>query len=202
MKHIFLIGNKPKELYKGKDYSDLIDNLGPDDVVYRVNRMQSIEYGLSGKRTDCVFCDKYAFHWHDNYVQWVKSVNPNMNMIIPYHSEREYNDNFGSDKNISITVLGNSEESYYIENIKDVLPQITFLFPNYYPTNVVYALNYILNKYKGIEHDITLIGIDAHDRLHTYKAPALRPFVHRGFLPYEDKWLRDLEEAGTIRVLD
>lgn len=217
-KHIYLIGNKPKELYTGTDYSDIVDN--EDNIIMRVNRMKSIETGLTGLKTDMLYCDKFAFSWDKEFIEHVIQANPDMLMVIPFHSKQEFADkfeyNFITNKSnkypgIQIEVIGSSDIDYYVNYIKDSMPAITMTFPNYYPTNVSYALQYLLNKYiykintpdySNTNYDLTLVGIDVHDRVHTYNAPALKPIVHKAFVPYEDKWFNTLEENNIIKVLD
>lgn len=217
IKHIYLIGNKPKDLYTGTDYSDLVDD--KDSIVMRVNRMKSIETGLTGSKTDLLFCDKFAFSWDKEFVSHVINTNKNMKLIIPFHSitdfasESNFDYDFNNDKSdkypgIQIRVIGHNDTEYYVDYIKDSMPAIKMTFPNYYPTNVSYALQYLLNTYiynntdTDIKYDLTLIGIDVHDRIHTYNAPALRPIVHKAFVPYEDKWFNQLEKDNIIKVLD
>ena len=217
-KHIYLIGNKPKELYACTDYSNIVDN-NKDNIVMRVNRMKSIETGLTGSKTDMLYCDKFAFSWDKEFIEHVIQANPNMLMVIPHHSKQEFANKFEydfiankSDKytGIKIEVIGNSDIDYYVNYIKDSMPAITMTFPNYYPTNVSYALQYLLNKYiyktntqgNNTDYDLTLVGIDVHDRVHTYNAPALKPIVHKAFVPYEDKWFNTLEKNNIIKVLD
>lgn len=216
-KHIYLIGNKPKELYTGTDYSDIIDN-NENNIIMRVNRMKSVETGLTGSKTDMLYCDKFAFSWDKEFIEHVIQANPNMRMVIPFHSVQDFADKFeydfstnksGKYTGIKIEAIGNSDIDYYVNYVKDSMPAITMTFPNYYPTNVSYALQYLLNKYiyntnkdNNIDYDLTLVGIDVHDRIHTYNAPALKPIVHKAFVPYEDKWFNTLEENNIIKVLD
>lgn len=227
---VFLIGNKPKKNYKG-NYTNLIKE---DSIVMRVNRMMSIEIGLSGSKTDILFCDQFAFNWDDDFVNHVIKVNPNMHMVIPYHSKEAFEKHFKYDfnenksnvyPNIKIDIIGHDAESYYKDYIKESMPQIELTFGHYWPTNVSYALQYLLNNYiyktenmhrnseaqdelkvdrkDDITYRINLIGIDAHDRVNMYKdAPANNPIVHQAFSLYEGLWFERLEKDNIIRIFD
>ena len=96
---IFLIGNKPQRNYKN-DYNNLIKE---NSIVMRVNRMMSIGIGLSGSKTDMLFCDQFAFNWDNDFVNHVIEVNPNMHMIIPFHSKESFEQHFKYDFNINKT---------------------------------------------------------------------------------------------------
>lgn len=216
---IFLIGNKPLKNYKG-DYNSLITE---NSIVMRVNRMMSIGIGLSGSKTDMLFCDQFAFNWDKDFVNHVINTNSNMHMVIPYHSvqafETHFNYNFNNNKsdvfpNIKIDVIGNSAETYYKDYIIHSMPQIELTFGHYWPTNVSYALQFLLNNYiyktenkvnrnDNIKYRINLIGIDAHNRVEMYKdAPANNPIVHQAFSLYEGLWFEKLEKEGIIRIFD
>lgn len=152
IKDIFLIGNKPKRNYNN-DYTNLIKE---DSIVMRVNRMMSIDIGLSGTKTDMLFCDQFAFNWDDDFVNHVIKVNPNMHMVIPYHSKEAFEQHFKYDfninksnvyPNIKIDIIGHDAESYYKDYIKESMPQIELTFGHYWPTNVSYALQYLLNNF-------------------------------------------------------
>ena len=152
VKDIFLIGNKPKRNYNN-DYTNLIKE---DSIVMRVNRMMSIDIGLSGTKTDMLFCDQFAFNWDDDFVNHVIKVNPNMHMVIPYHSKEAFEQHFKYDfninksnvyPNIKIDIIGHDAESYYKDYIKESMPQIELTFGHYWPTNVSYALQYLLNNF-------------------------------------------------------
>ena len=219
MINVYIIGNKPKENYIGTNYSDLIDN-DKNNIVCRINRMMSIDFGLTGSKTDMLFCDKFAFNWDKEFINHVLKVNPNMILIIPFHSIQEFADKFkydfnedkcylknnktGNYYNIKIIVVGKNDEDYYVNSIADSMPAIKLTFPNYYPTNVSYCLQYILNKFSDqSKYKIHLMGIDAHDRVHTYvNVPAMRPIVHKAFVPYEEKWMNQLEKDKIITILD
>ena len=220
VKDIFLIGNKPKRNYNN-DYTNLIKE---DSIVMRVNRMMSIGIGLSGTKTDMLFCDQFAFNWDDDFVNHVIKVNPNMHMVIPYHSKEAFEQHFKYDfninksnvyPNIKIDIIGHDAESYYKDYIKESMPQIELTFGHYWPTNVSYALQYLLNNYiyktenkvnrkdDNIIYRINLIGIDAHDRVNMYKdAPATNPIVHQAFSLYEGLWFERLEKDNIIRIFD
>ena len=152
VKDIFLIGNKPKRNYNN-DYTNLIKE---DSIVMRVNRMMSIDIGLSGTKTDMLFCDQFAFNWDADFVNHVIKVNPNMHMVIPYHSKEAFEHHFKYDfninksnvyPNIKIDIIGHDAESYYKDYIKESMPQIELTFGYYWPTNVSYALQYLLNNF-------------------------------------------------------
>lgn len=152
VKDIFLIGNKPKRNYNN-DYTNLIKE---DSIVMRVNRMMSIDIGLSGTKTDMLFCDQFAFNWDADFVNHVIKVNPNMHMVIPYHSKEAFEHHFKYDfninksnvyPNIKIDIIGHDAESYYKDYIKESMPQIELTFGHYWPTNVSYALQYLLNNF-------------------------------------------------------
>lgn len=231
VKDIFLIGNKPKRNYNN-DYTNLIKE---DSIVMRVNRMMSIDIGLSGTKTDMLFCDQFAFNWDDDFVNHVIKVNPNMHMVIPYHSKEAFEQHFKYDftinksnvyPNIKIDIIGHDAESYYKDYIKESMPQIELTFGHYWPTNVSYALQYLLNNFiyktenmyhmnetqvelkvnrkdDNIIYRINLIGIDAHDRVNMYKdAPANNPIVHQAFSLYEGLWFERLEKDNIIRIFD
>lgn len=223
IKDIFLIGNKPKRNYNN-DYTNLIKE---DSIVMRVNRMMSIDIGLSGTKTDMLFCDQFAFNWDDDFVNHVIKVNPNMHMVIPYHSKEAFEQHFKYDfninksnvyPNIKIDIIGHDAESYYKDYIKESMSQIELTFGHYWPTNVSYALQYLLNNFiyktenmyhmsetqdDNIIYRINLIGIDAHDRVNMYKdAPANNPIVHQAFSLYEGLWFERLEKDNIIRIFD
>ena len=230
VKDIFLIGNKPKRNYNN-DYTNLIKE---DSIVMRVNRMMSIDIGLSGTKTDMLFCDQFAFNWDNDFVDHVIEVNPNMHMVIPFHSKEAFEQHFKYDfninksnvyPNIKIDIIGHDAESYYKDYIKESMPQIELTFGHYWPTNVSYALQYLLNNFiyktenmyhmsetqvelkvnrkDDIIYRINLIGIDAHDRVNMYKdAPANNPIVHQAFSLYEGLWFEKLERDNIIRIFD
>lgn len=227
---IFLIGNKPKRNYNN-DYTNLIKE---NSIVMRVNRMMSIDIGLSGTKTDMLFCDQFAFNWDNDFVNHVIKVNPNMHMVIPFHSKEAFEQHFKYDfninksnvySNIKIDIIGHDAESYYKDYIKESMPQIELTFGHYWPTNVSYALQYLLNNFiyktenmyhmsetnvelkvdrkDDIIYRINLIGIDAHDRVNMYKdAPANNPIVHQAFSLYEGLWFEKLERDNIIRIFD
>lgn len=227
---IFLIGNKPKRNYNN-DYTNLIKE---NSIVMRVNRMMSIDIGLSGTKTDMLFCDQFAFNWDNDFVNHVIKVNPNMHMVIPFHSKEAFEQHFKYDfninksnvySNIKIDIIGHDAESYYKDYIKESMPQIELTFGHYWPTNVSYALQYLLNNFiyktenmyhmsetnvelkvdrkDDIIYKINLIGIDAHDRVNMYKdAPANNPIVHQAFSLYEGLWFEKLERDNIIRIFD
>lgn len=225
---IFLIGNKPKRNYNN-DYTNLIKE---NSIVMRVNRMMSIDIGLSGTKTDMLFCDRFAFNWDNDFVNHVIEVNPNMHMVIPFHSKEAFEQHFKYDfninksnvyPNIKIDIIGHDAESYYKDYIKESMPQIELTFGHYWPTNVSYALQYLLNNFiyktenmhrnsealkadrkdDDIIYRINLIGIDAHDRVNMYKdAPANNPIVHQAFSLYEGLWFEKLERDNIIRIFD
>ena len=227
---IFLIGNKPKRNYNN-DYTNLIKE---NSIVMRVNRMMSIDIGLSGTKTDMLFCDQFAFNWDNDFVNHVIEVNPNMHMVIPFHSKEAFEQHFKYDfninksnvyPNIKIDIIGHDAESYYKDYIKESMPQIELTFGHYWPTNVSYALQYLLNNFiyktenmyhmsetqvelkvnrkDDIIYRINLIGIDAHDRVNMYKdAPANNPIVHQAFSLYEGLWFEKLERDNIIRIFD
>ena len=227
---IFLIGNKPKRNYNN-DYTNLIKE---NSIVMRVNRMMSIGIGLSGTKTDMLFCDQFAFNWDNDFVNHVIEVNPNMHMVIPFHSKEAFEQHFKYDfninksnvyPNIKIDIIGHDAESYYKDYIKESMPQIELTFGHYWPTNVSYALQYLLNNFiyktenmyhmsetqvelkvnrkDDIIYRINLIGIDAHDRVNMYKdAPANNPIVHQAFSLYEGLWFEKLERDNIIRIFD
>lgn len=227
---IFLIGNKPKRNYNN-DYTNLIKE---NSIVMRVNRMMSIDIGLSGTKTDMLFCDQFAFNWDNDFVNHVIKVNPNMHMVIPFHSKEAFEQHFKYDfninksnvyPNIKIDIIGHDAESYYKDYIKESMPQIELTFGHYWPTNVSYALQYLLNNFiyktenmshmsetnvelkvdrkDDIIYRINLIGIDAHDRVNMYKdAPANNPIVHQAFSLYEGLWFEKLERDNIIRIFD
>ena len=227
---IFLIGNKPKRNYNN-DYTNLIKE---NSIVMRVNRMMSIDIGLSGTKTDMLFCDQFAFNWDNDFVNHVIEVNPNMHMVIPFHSKEAFEQHFKYDfninksnvyHNIKIDIIGHDAESYYKDYIKESMPQIELTFGHYWPTNVSYALQYLLNNFiyktenmyhmsetqvelkvnrkDDIIYRINLIGIDAHDRVNMYKdAPANNPIVHQAFSLYEGLWFEKLERDNIIRIFD
>ena len=227
---IFLIGNKPKRNYNN-DYTNLIKE---NSIVMRVNRMMSIDIGLSGTKTDMLFCDQFAFNWDNDFVDHVIEVNPNMHMVIPFHSKEAFEQHFKYDfninksnvyPNIKIDIIGHDAESYYKDYIKESMPQIELTFGHYWPTNVSYALQYLLNNFiyktenmyhmsetnvelkvnrkDDIIYRINLIGIDAHDRVNMYKdAPANNPIVHQAFSLYEGLWFEKLERDNIIRIFD
>ena len=227
---IFLIGNKPKRNYNN-DYTNLIKE---NSIVMRVNRMMSIGIGLSGTKTDMLFCDQFAFNWDNDFVNHVIEVNPNMHMVIPFHSKEAFEQHFKYDfninksnvyPNIKIDIIGHDAESYYKDYIKESMPQIELTFGHYWPTNVSYALQYLLNNFiyktenmyhmsetqvelkvnrkDDIIYRINLIGIDAHNRVNMYKdAPANNPIVHQAFSLYEGLWFEKLERDNIIRIFD
>ena len=161
-----------------------------------------------------------------------------MHMVIPYHSKEVFEQHFKYDftinksnvyPNIKIDIIGHDAESYYKDYIKESMPQIELTFGHYWPTNVSYALQYLLNnfiyktenmhrnseaqaelKYHNSEtqddniiYRINLIGIDAHDRVNMYKdAPANNPIVHQAFSLYEGLWFERLEKDNIIRIFD
>ena len=219
---IFLIGNKPIKNYEHDDYLKYI-NSNKDNIIMRVNRMMSIKIGLTGSNTDMLFCDQFAFNWDNEFVKHVIEANPNMHMVIPYHSKNAYTKKFGYSfednksniyPNIKIDVIGVDSESYYKDYIIDSMPQIELTYGNYWPTNVSYALQFLLNNYiyktenkvnrkDNAIYRINLMGIDAHNRAEKYKdAPANNPIVHQAFSRFECMWVERLEKEGIIRIFD